>query len=314
LKVAVITGCVGQDGYYLTRQLKDLGVKVIGLSRNEMFIGGKSQNPINITNPEAVDKLIRECKPSQIYHLAAFHHSSENRTEPLPEIINKSLDINVNATNNFLGSILRHVPECRFFYASSSRIFGVSEKAPQTELTSYKPACPYGISKVAGMHVCQIYREQHGVFASCGILYNHDSPRREPQFLLPRIIKDCIKIKNGSLKSLQIGNADTVIDLGFAPEYVTAMRLILDLDSPDDFIIATGEKHTVREIVHQVYDSLGIDTSLPFENQPSRLTNQPSWKPIFGDASKLYKASGWKAKTKLKEIITSIIENTSNNE
>lgn len=249
LHTVLITGINGQDGSYLADQLLAKGAAVHGILRPEALKGvdGRDANirhlhgkvmfhPCDIADAAAVDAVMAKVKPDQCYHLAAesFVHYSLDDEESI-------MHSNCTATHYLLESLMKHAPQCRFYFAASSELFGNAPSSPQNETTPFNPRAMYGISKLAAYHVVRNYREKHGIFACAGILYNHESPRRGLEFVTRKITSTVAKIHLGLADSLELGNLDAVRDWGYAPEYVDAMQRMLAHPTPDDYVVATGQ-------------------------------------------------------------------------
>lgn len=296
-KKALVVGSAGQDGRLLTAHLQQLGYTVTGLSR-----GGD----VSIEDAAAVARLVTALQPDEVYYLAAFHHSSEDPPiEPL-ELFQRSLAIHVTALLHVLDAIRKHAPAARLFYAASSLIFGDVTETPQTEETPLRPICAYGITKTAGLEICRHYRRTHGVHASVGILYNHESPLRAAKFVSTKIVKGAWAIKRGERDKLVLGDLSAEMDVGYAPEYVDAMRRIVALDAPDDFIIATGEKHSIRELVELAFGHVGLDWQQHVEENKRLITRAPRTR--VGDPSKLARATGWHATTSFPDLVRTLMD------
>jgi len=278
--VAIIVGSDGQDGQLLKIKLKSLDYSIVGITKNT----------IDITNPKQVSKLISKTKPKEIYFLAAFHHSSEEDINNDRELFCRSIDIHVTATVNFLDAITFHSPLSRFFYSSSCLVFAPSDVL-QSEYTELKPDGPYGISKAAGMLACQYYRERKKVYASIGILYNHESSLRAKNFVSRKIISSAARIARERKGHLKLGNLEAQVDWGYAPDYVDAMHRILKLDKPNDFIVATGKSHSVNEFSEIAFSYFGLDHRKYVKTDKSILVRENLMR--IGDSSRLRKATGW---------------------
>jgi GDPmannose 4,6-dehydratase len=298
----LVVGSAGQDGRILWDQLQENGNELIGITRKEVQIGrDTSLPPVDISDERAVRLLIDKFAPERIYFLAAHHHSSEDRANRNGEIWQASWRVHVEACRNFLEAIRISGLATRIFYASSSRIFGNPDSSPQSEATPIKPSCLYGITKATGMMLARHYRETHGVWASCGILYNHESPLRGNQFLSQRVARGLVAVKEGRETKLEIGSLDARVDWGYAPDYTRAMQLILEAPVPDDFVVATGKSHTVREMVEVAADFLGIKwQSSVVEN--SAVLQRPSLS-LCGDSSRLNAATGWTATHSFHDLV-----------
>ena len=302
-KSAIIVGCRGQDGRLLTEYLFQKNYKVIGIDVNYfeasfMF----STQSIDITNKTQVSRLVCDIKPTEIYYLAALHHSSEdNISGKREELYRKSFEINTFSLIYFLEAILQYSPETRLFYASSSHIFGACNSSMDDENTQINPISIYGITKAAGLFVCRHYRKELSLFASCGILYNHESPLRTSNFISKKIINGAIKIKKKQLDKIVLGSIAAEADWGYAPDYVHAMNRILNLSYPDDFIIATGKKHSVKEFAEIAFGHLGLDWNQHIVEDQNLLTRKAVCR--IGNSRKLHEATGWKPSIDFKEMV-----------
>ena len=257
---ALVVGCEGQDGRHLAQQLADDGVAVFGISQSGLHQpDGSVQGVVAIDDMAAVAKTIHEFNPDRIFYLAAYHHSSQEKEAKNPAIIRDSFAVNTFGLLNVLEAARCHVPEARLFYAASSRVFGIPDRSPQDESTPWAPICPYGISKAAGMGLCRMYRRDHGLFCAAGILYNHESPLRSPKFVSRKIVRSAVAIERGYREPLVLDNLDHQVDWGYAPEYTDAMRRILDLDEPNDFVVASGRLHSIGDFVETVFGYMGLE-------------------------------------------------------
>jgi GDPmannose 4,6-dehydratase len=251
--------------------------------------------------------IVETVLPDEIYYLAAFHHATEDPTVNDHALIAKSLEINTLALNNFLWAIAEQQPKARLFYAASSLLFADAARVPQDETTPMAPICPYGISKAAGVHLCRYYRAQRQVHASVGILYNHESPLRPGQFITRKIANAAVKIKRGLEEKIVVGDLDAVVDWGYAPEYVAAMWMILQLDEPDDFVIATGKLHTVRDLVRIAFEVVGLNWENHVLEDRSLLKGNRRPTTLQGNASKLMRLTGWRPRLSFEEMINRLV-------
>jgi GDPmannose 4,6-dehydratase len=248
-KVSLIVGSHGQDGILLTQRLEELNYSVVGLGRND----------IDLLNRDQVDKIISSIRPDEIYYLAAYHHSSEGHIEDDGKSFKESLSINTIGLVNILSSLSRILPSGRLFFASSCLIFDAQDSVIQNEDSVINPASPYAISKYASMKVCEYYRNVKNIFACSGILYNHESYLRANSFVSKKITSTVAKILLNREERLVLGSLDSKVDWGYAPDYVEAMRLILSINTPGDYIISSGEARTIREFVKIAFDYVGLD-------------------------------------------------------
>ena len=307
----LVTGASGQDGFYLLDDLRSRGADVMSVARNTAMLRDNLKTQVDITNASAVNKLIKTFKPNKIFHLAASHYSSETSYSSITHHVSESISVHVTATNNLLAAMTEHSPESRLFFASSSRVFGEPTETPQNETTPRDPRCAYGISKLAGMGLCRLYREAHGIFASSGILYHHDSAKRPGHFLIPRLVKDALKIKHGSLSRLQVGDPEAIVDIGYAPEFVDAMQRIIELPHSDDFVISTDSGVYVRDVIKCVFDVVGIPPDTPIDTNQKILKHRPTNLSLIGNSSKLRAATGWKPTAGIYDIIQSVFAEVS---
>ncbi|MCG3773114.1 MAG: GDP-mannose 4,6-dehydratase [Nitrosomonadaceae bacterium] len=294
--IAVIVGSGGQDGQLLAENLQGIGYEVVGLRRDT----------INIANSTEVAKFISGLHPREVYFLAAHHHSSEEASGGEGALFHESFNVNASAVANFLNAIAVHSPSSRFFYASSCLIFPPAENGKQAEATVPRPESAYAISKAAGMLVCQYYRNAKGVFASSGILYNHESPLRGARFLSKKIVSAAVRIARDGYGSLVLGNLASKVDWGYAPDYVDAMRRILQLSSPADYVVATGEAHTVREFAEIAFSSVGLDYQEYVSTKPELLARQNHLR--IGDAARLRADTGWSPSISFEEMVQRLVE------
>ena len=308
MKTVIVIGSNGQDGYYLSRSLDREGYKVIRIDQglinpSELYT---STEPYDICRSDHVEALIKNLQPDEIYHLAAFHQSAQDDYLESLDILEKSVKVNEVSLFNLLSSITKFSPKTRLFYAASSLIFGEPESDMQTENTPINPLTLYGITKASGLYLCRKFRKEQGIFATCGILYNHESSRRRNNFLSKKItigVENALKDKTAIL---ELGNLSACADWGYAPDYVEAMKLILNHEVPDDFIVATGVKHSVMDFVSNAFQSVGLDWKEHVKETPGivkRIT-----KPLIGDSSKLRKLTGWEPSVSFEQMVKILVE------
>jgi GDPmannose 4,6-dehydratase len=306
-KTAIIVGSAGQDGKIACEQLAKKGFNVIGIDKQAGLPGALknfTKSLTDIENTKEVFGLIKKVRPDEIYYFAAFHHSSQDKLIDNIELLDKSYKVNVLSLLNFLEGIRRFSPKSRLFYAASSLVFGDTDKKNQSEATKFSPDSMYGITKLDGLYLCRMYRKKYGVFASVGILYNHESAYRGNQFLSKKVITTAIDIKKKKKKNLILGDLEARVDWGYAPDYVDAMQRILQLKKSDDFIIATGKTHSVRDFVKTAFSYQGLDWKKYVKEEKQSITRNR--KSLAGDARKLKKMTGWKPSVGFEGMIRKI--------
>lgn len=308
MKRVIIVGAGGQDGRILYDQLLKKDCAILGIGRNAV----RSTEPsaperIDLTHREEVSAVIRSWHPDEIYYLAAHHHSSQEQTGgDTVRLFERSYAVHVLGLLHFLEAIKEEAPATRLFYAASSLVFGEASTPMQDELTPMNPRCIYGITKASGLHCCRFYRETHRVFASAGILYNHESVFRREEFVSQKIIRAALEIARGQKEKLILGDLSAKIDWGYAPDYVGAMTRMLALDRAEDFVVATGEAHSVQEFVELVFARLGLDWKAHVEENSAVLHRRRH--PLIGDATKLRAASGWRPSVTFPEMVATLVD------
>jgi GDPmannose 4,6-dehydratase len=282
---ALITGITGQDGSYLAQHLLAQGYEVHGLFRAGEPNGDRiHRHEGELEDPAVVASVVADARPDECYHLAAQTF--------VPEEEFSTIRINVSGTLHVLEALRRGVPNCRLFFAGSSEMFGDVDVSPQDETTPLRPRNIYGVSKVAAYQLMRVYREQHGVFACCGYLYNHESPRRGPHFVTRKITQAAARIKLGKETELRLGNIDAIRDWGHARDYVRAMWLMLQHPTPDDYVVATGQGRTVRHFVEAAFNAVGLDWQKYVRVAPEFY--RPTEKiPFIGCAAKAREKLAW---------------------
>jgi GDPmannose 4,6-dehydratase len=312
---ALITGITGQDGSYLAEFLLSKGYEVHGVIRRIALEDPDRRfyriahirdrihlHPASLEDYGSISSIIGGIKPHEVYHLAGqsfVNYSFEDEF--------CALNNNINTVHYVLSAIKNNVPECRFYFAGSSEMFGNAEKAPQNENSRFNPRSPYGIYKVAGFGLTRSYRETYGLFGCSGIMFNHESPRRGFEFVTRKITSGVAKIKLGRASELVLGNLDAKRDWGFAGDYVSAMWMMLQQGRPDDFVIATGRTHTVREFVKVAFGYAGMDWR-KYVKQDMSLFRPAESTTLCGDYSKARIKLGWRPRVGFEELISMMVE------
>ncbi|HOK46294.1 MAG TPA: GDP-mannose 4,6-dehydratase [Bryobacteraceae bacterium] len=314
-KRALITGITGQDGSYLAEFLLSKGYEVYGIVRRvaledpenrlARLAGIRHQLQLRAASLESYPSLfqaVAAIKPDECYHLAAQSFVTYSFDDEF-----STLNTNINGTHFLLSAIKTICPECRFYFAGSSEMFGAAQESPQTERTPFHPRSSYGISKVAGFHLTRNYREAYGIHASSGILFNHESPRRGFEFVTRKITSGIARILAGRATELRLGNLDAKRDWGHARDYVRAMWLMLQQPEPDDYVIATGETHSVREFVELAFDYAGLD------HRKYVVVDPEFFRPaevalLLGDASKAKAKLGWSHSIGFEALVREMVD------
>ena len=300
----IVVGSRGQDGTLLCRQLADRQCSVIEVARNLAVPAiGKA---LDILDADAVARLVGTAAPDEIYYLAAHHQSAEEKIAGEASLFRDSLNVNVMGLVNFLDAARLHAPQCRIFYAASSHVFGTPSSSPQDESTPLNPENVYGIAKTAGIHACRYFRSQHGLFAATGILFNHESVLRDAKFLSRKVAVAVARIKRGKADQLVLGNLDARVDWGYAPDYVEAMQRILAADQPGDFVVATGETHSVRELAEKAFAHAGLDYRKYVQADASLV--DASRPVLAGSAARLKGATGWAPTKSFDDMIVELVD------
>ena len=317
MKKAFITGVTGQDGSYLGEFLLSKGYEVHGLIRRSSSFNTQRLDDLyrdpheagvrfllhhgDLSDAGSLINLIRNLEPDEVYHLGAQSHVKVSFE--IPEF---TADATAMGTIRILEAIRASGIQTRFYQAASSEMFG-SAPPPQSESTPFHPRSPYGVSKVFAYWATANYREAYGMFAVNGILFNHESVRRGETFVTRKITRAVARIKAGMQDKLYLGTLETRRDWGYAPEYVEAMWLMLQKEEPDDFVIATGESHTVREFVEQAFDRAGLDWERHVEIDP-RYFRPAEVDFLCGDPSKASEKLGWKAQTSFEDLVALMVD------
>ena len=313
-KKALITGITGQDGSYLAEHLLSQGYEVHGIVRRVAL-----EDPTHhlwrllpiadrlnfhsgtLESFPALYKIMRDVQPDECYHLASQSFVSISFEDEF-----STMQTNINGTHFLLAAIKDTSPECRFYFAGSSEMFGKVEETPQRETTRFHPRSVYGITKVAGFELTRNYREAYDLFTCTGILFNHESPRRGYEFVTRKISSTAASIKLGLEKELRLGNIDAKRDWGFSGEYVRMMHSMLQQDNPDDYVIGTGETHSVREFMQIVFEELKLNYEDYLVIDP-RFYRPAEVEILVADPSKAREKLGWEPKVTFEELALSMV-------
>lgn len=310
-KRALITGITGQDGSYLAEFLLGKGYEVIGMVRRTSTVNFERikhvQHKITLVTGDLLDEvslinMLRDHRPSEVYNLAA--QSFVQTSWPQPVFTGETTALGVT---RMLDAVRLADPDIRFYQASSSEMFGKVVEVPQKETTPFYPRSPYGVAKVYGHWITVNYRESYGMYASSGILFNHESPRRGLEFVTRKISNGAARIKLGLDEELRLGNLDARRDWGFAGDYVEAMWLMLQQEQPDDYVVATGETHSVREFCELAFGHVGLDYR-DYVVQDERFMRPAEVDLLIGDPAKAQSALGWKPRTSFPDLVRMMVD------
>jgi GDPmannose 4,6-dehydratase len=308
---ALVTGITGQDGSYLAEFLLDKGYEVYGLVRrssSEKFdriasiVSRIKVVEGDLTDQGSLDVAMLQIQPDEIYNMAAQSFVPASWNQPV-----LTTDVNGQGVLRMLEAIRKHSPKSKFLQASTSEMFGKVSESPQTEKTPFHPRSPYGVAKVFGHHITVNYRESYGIFASSSICFNHESPRRGCEFVTRKVTQQVARIKLGMADRLKMGNLDAQRDWGFAGDYIRAMWLMLQQPKADDYVIATGETHSVQELLELAFSYVELDWKRHVDIDP-KLVRPAEVEYLCGDASKARKVLGWKPKVSFRELIQTMMD------
>jgi len=308
---ALVTGIGGQDGSYLSEFLLDKGYRVVGTVPDD--------DPVNIDrirhlldrieivqddllDQDRIENIFRDHRPDEVYNFAANSVLAASFHQPILATMVLAMGV-----TRILEAIRKITPKARFFQASSSEIFGKPAEVPQSETTPFHPRNPYGVSKVYSHLMTMTYRENYTLYTCSGILYNHESPRRSPEFVTRKITQAAAKIKLGVSKELRLGNLDARRDWGFAGDYVRAMWLMLQQQQPDDYVLATGETHSVRELCEEAFSHLGLDYR-EYVVQEAESFRPPESAQLVGNPAKAHRVLGWKREVSFRDLVRMMVD------
>ena len=315
MKKALITGITGQDGSYLAEQLLDLGYEVHGMVRRvaledpmrrftriSHLLDRLELHAASLESYASVFSIISKNEFDECYHLAAQSFVAESFADGF-----STMNININGTHYLLAALRELRPDCRFYFAGTSEMFGKVAEKPQTETTAFHPRSPYGISKSAGYELTRNYREAYGMFCVNGILFNHEGPRRGYEFVTRKITSTAARIKLGLASELRMGNLAARRDWGHAADYTRAMYLMLQQEKADDYVVASGETHSVREFCERAFAILELDYR-DFVVSDEHFYRPAEVDELVGDASKARRILGWEPKYSFQDLIEEMVQ------
>ena len=313
-KKALITGITGQDGSYLAEHLLSLGYEVHGIVRRVALEnpGGRfvrishlldrvHLHPASLESYPSIFHIVSRYDFDECYHLAAQSFVAESFADGF-----STMNTNINGTHYMLAALRELRPRCRFYFAGSSEMFGKVRETPQCETTPFHPRSPYGISKVAGFDLTRNYREAYGMFCASGILFNHEGPRRGFEFVTRKITSTVARIKVGQANELRLGNLEAKRDWGHAKDYVRAMHLMMQQDAPDDYVVATGETHTVREFCELAFSEAGLNYE-EYVRIDDKFYRPAEVDLLIGNAARARSVLGWEPQYTFEEMIKEMV-------
>ena len=314
-KKALITGITGQDGSHLADYLLGLGYEVHGIVRRVALEDPENRfrrishlldrihlHAASLESYPSIFQVLSRHDIDECYHLAAQSFVAESFADGF-----STMNVNINGTHYVLAALKELRPSCRFYFAGSSEMFGKVRETPQRETTPFYPRSPYGISKVAGFELTRNYREAYGMFCASGMLFNHEGPRRGFEFVTRKITNTAARIKLGLASELQLGNLDAKRDWGHAADYVRAMHLMLQQTQPDDYVVASGESHTVREFCERAFGELDLDYR-DFVRVDERFIRPVEVDQLVGDAGKAREILGWRPTYSFDELVKEMVQ------
>jgi GDPmannose 4,6-dehydratase len=315
MKRALITGIDGQDGSYLSEFLLEKGYQVHGIVRRVALEDPEHHlwrirhildklvlHSASLESYASIFKVVEKVKPDECYHLAAQSFVSYSFEDEF-----STINTNINGTHHVLSAIKENAPKCRFYFAGSSEQFGLVKESPQNENTPFHPRSPYGISKAAGFYLTQNYREAYNLFACNGICFNHESPRRGYEFVTRKITHTVAKIKLGLANKLELGNLEAKRDWGYAGDYVKAMWLMLQQAEPEDYVVANGQTHSVKEFVELAFSYADLNWQ-DYVVIDERLYRPAEVRELRGDYSKAKQKLGWQPQVKFEDLLKMMVE------
>ncbi len=311
MPTALITGIGGQDGSYLSELLLSKGYRVVGTVPDDDPVNIDRIRPLldrmvivqdDLLDQDRLEKVFRDHRPDEVYNFAANSVLAASFHQPILATMVLAMGV-----TRILEAIRKITPEARFFQASSSEIFGKPAEVPQSETTPFHPRNPYGVSKVYGHLMTMTYRENYNLYTCSGILYNHESPRRSPEFVTRKITRAAARIKHGLAGELRLGNLDARRDWGYAGDYVRAMWLMLQQPKPDDYVLATGETHSVRDLCEEAFSHLGLDYR-EYVVKEEESFRPPETAQLVGNPAKARRVLGWEPEVSFRDLVRRMVD------
>jgi GDPmannose 4,6-dehydratase len=306
-QVAVVVGAAGQDGTLLSATLRRRSYDVVPVTRLGVIRADGAIEPLDLLDKAEVEAFVATISPDELYFLAAHHHSSDEDTGDISQLLQQSYETHCQRFLTLLEACAKRSPRTRIFYASSALVFGHPDRAPQDEATPMHPVCAYGITKLFGMGLCEIFRRDRGLFCSAGILFNHESTLRHPRFVSKKIARAVTAIKRSTQAELVLGSLDNEVDWSSAADFVEAMCATLALDVPEDFVFASGRLRSLRDFCDIAFSSVGLDYRNYVKVKQDLIVRQPRAIPLQGNPAKLMRHTGWRPKIGFGEMVSDLV-------
>jgi GDPmannose 4,6-dehydratase len=306
-RMAVVVGAGGQDGTLLSAHLRRRGYGVVPVTRQGVLRADGAIEPLDLLDKAAVESFVVKVAPNEIYYLAAHHHSSDEDTGDLSQLLQLSYQTHCERFLTLLEACVRHSPLTRVFYASSALVFGHTDHAPQDETTPMRPVCAYGITKLFGMGLCEVFRRERGLFCSAGILFNHESPLRQPRFVSKKIARAVAAIKRGTQADLVLGSLDSEVDWSAAEDFVRAMPMTLAADVAQDYVFSSGTLRSIGDFCDIAFASVELDFRKYVKVNDNIVFRKPRAVPLQGNPEKLKRSTGWRPEIGFEELVSSLV-------
>jgi GDPmannose 4,6-dehydratase len=287
--------------------LRERGYRVVAVTRLGVLHADGAVAPLNLLEKAEVEAFVATVSPDEIYFLAAHHHSSDEDTGDLSRLLQQSYETHCQRFLTLLEACVKHSPQTRIFYASSALVFGHPDHAPQDETTPMRPVCAYGITKLFGMGLCEIFRRDRGLFCSAGILFNHESTLRQPKFVSKKISRAVAAIKRGTQAELVLGSLDSEVDWSAAEDFVRAMPMTLATDVARDYVFSSGRLRSIRDFCDIAFSSVDLDFRKYVKVKQDIVFRQPRLIPLQGNSERLTRCTGWQPKIGFEELVSSLV-------
>ena len=306
-RTAIVVGSRGQDGTLLSAHLRSSGYAVVEVTRAGATRPEGTTTPFDLSDAGQIKTLVVETAPAEIYYLPAHHHSSDQHTGDQAMLVERSYRVHCLGFLGFLDACVRHSSKTRLFYASSALVYGYPDTGPQDETTAMRPVCAYGVTKLFGMGLCELYRREHGLFCSAGILFNHESSLRHPRFVTKKIAMAVAAIKRGAQSELCLGYLDGEVDWSAAEDFVRAMPMTLATDTPQDYVFASGRRRSLRAFCDIAFSTAGLDYRNHVKVKEDIVLRKPRLVPLEGNPGRLKRCTGWEPRIGFEDLVSNLV-------